>query len=104
MFPGICQALGHEASSGLAVQTRLNGSRSCLGGDFCGERVLDGSSYFPLRIRCGLRQITLATCCLAFHPCHFQQVLSTGTTWQSGCSTVTVSSVTVAVIRRLSIK
>jgi len=30
-FPGVCQFVCYASSWGLAVQTRLNGSRSCLG-------------------------------------------------------------------------
>jgi len=46
------------------TQTQLNGSRSCLGRRLLGhkEHCIRRESRFPLRIRCGLRQIILATC------------------------------------------
>jgi len=51
-------------SRGFAMHTRLNGSRSCLSGDswepkkYCIRR----ESRLSRRIRCSLRQITLAIC------------------------------------------
>jgi len=61
MIPGVCQSL--LLSRGFAVQTRLNGSRSCLGLRQLGiQGTLYGTPDLPPRIRRGPHHITVTTC------------------------------------------